>query len=296
MKGRRILSLALAALTAVSLLTVSASAVGFSDMVGHWARDDVEYLAAQGVVKGTSATTFAPDQKMTACEALLFCSRATGVDAIDKEAIAEDWEDELKEILPEEMYAWAAQEMAVCLETGIISETELRALSSAGGLVKSITRETLAMYLVRAMQLAPLAQSLTSYPMSFADTTSISASLQPYVYLLNMYGIVKGNELNRFLPQNSLTRAEMAKIVAFVMNGGVEPNIGTKVVPTYSDIDNHWAEAYIEYCTSVGIISGRGNGKFDPAATVTVAEAPAASPCPPTRRSTRIICSPPPMP
>lgn len=30
------------------------------------------------------------------------------------------------------MYAWAAQEMAVCLETGIISETELRALSSAG--------------------------------------------------------------------------------------------------------------------------------------------------------------------
>ena len=67
-----------------------------------------------------------------------------------------------------------------------ISETELRALSSAGGLVKSITRETLAMYLVRAMQLAPLAQSLTSYPMSFADTTSISASLQPYVYLLNM--------------------------------------------------------------------------------------------------------------
>ena len=91
MKGRRILSLALAALTAVSLLTVSASAAGFSDMVGHWARDDVEYLAAQGVVKGTSATTFAPDQKMTACEALLFCSRAAGVSEEDKAAIAADW-------------------------------------------------------------------------------------------------------------------------------------------------------------------------------------------------------------
>ena len=213
MKGKRVLSLALAALMTLSLLVVPAAAVSFTDMTNHWAKDDVEYLATQGVVKGTSATTFAPDQKMTACEALLFCSRATGVDAIDKEAIAEDWEDELKEILPEEMYAWAAQEMAVCLETGIISETELRALSSAGGLVKSITRETLAMYLVRAMQLAPLAQSLTSYPMSFADTTSISASLQPYVYLLNMYGIVKGNELNRFLPQNSLTRAEMATML-----------------------------------------------------------------------------------
>ena len=128
MKGKRVLSLALAALMTLSLLVVPAAAVRFTDMTNHWAKDDVEYLATQGVVKGTSATTFAPDQKMTACEALLFCSRATGVDAIDKEAIAEDWEDELKEILPEEMYAWAAQEMAVCLETGIISETELRTI------------------------------------------------------------------------------------------------------------------------------------------------------------------------
>ena len=112
MKGRRILSLALAALMAVSLLTVSASAAGFSDMVGHWARDDVEYLAAQGVVNGTSATTFAPDQKMTACEALLFCSRATGVSEADKAAIAADWADELAELLPDTLYSWAAGEMA----------------------------------------------------------------------------------------------------------------------------------------------------------------------------------------
>ena len=236
MKGKRVLSLALAALMTLSLLVVPAAAVSFTDMTNHWAKDDVEYLATQGVVKGTSATTFAPDQKMTACEALLFCSRATGVDAIDKEAIAEDWEDELKEILPKEMYAWAAQEMAVCLETGIISETELRALSSAGGLVKSITRETLAMYLVRAMQLAPLAQSLTSYPMSFADTTSISASLQPYVYLLNMYGIVKGNELNRFLPQNSLTRAEMATMLRRAIDFMDERGIYAEL-PGYTDYD-----------------------------------------------------------
>ena len=91
MKGKRVLSRALAALMTLSLLVVPAAAVSFTDMTNHWAKDDVEYLATQGVVKGTSATTFAPDQKMTACEALLFCSRATGVDAIDKEAIAEDW-------------------------------------------------------------------------------------------------------------------------------------------------------------------------------------------------------------
>lgn len=72
MKGKRVLSLALAALMTLSLLVVPAAAVSFTDMTNHWAKDDVEYLATQGVVKGTSATTFAPDQKMTACEALLF--------------------------------------------------------------------------------------------------------------------------------------------------------------------------------------------------------------------------------
>ena len=33
------------------------------------------------------------------------------------------------------------------------------------------------------------------------------------------------------------------------------------------------AESYINYCYSLGIIAGRGNGKFDPAATVTGNEA-----------------------
>ena len=279
MKGKRVLSLALAALMTLSLLVVPAAAVSFTDMTNHWAKDDVEYLATQGVVKGTSATTFAPDQKMTACEALLFCSRAAGVDAIDKEAIAEDWEDELKEILPEEMYAWAAQEMAVCLETGIISETELRALSSAGGLVKSITRETLAMYLVRAMQLAPLAQSLTSYPMSFADTTSISASLQPYVYLLNMYGIVKGNELNRFLPQNSLTRAEMAAIFSRTSLGRSIPEINSlnRVKAAVPDVKTgDYAAEAIFGLYAKGILTGSdGDLTFRPNDSLTRAEAAA---------------------
>ena len=47
----------------------------------------------------------------------------------------------------------------------------------------------------------------------------------------------------------------------------------TKEVPTYTDIDGHWAESYIEYCTSLGIVSGKGNGIYDPQANVTAAEA-----------------------
>ena len=75
-----------------------------------------------------------------------------------------------------------------------------------------------------------------------------------------------------FDPTGTLTRAEMAKLVTYVLNGGVEPVLGTKVTPTYKDIKGHWAEAYIEYCTSMNIIVGDGTGKFNPEGTLTASQ------------------------
>ena len=213
MKGNRAAALVLALILSLSLLVLPAGAVSFTDMTNHWAREDVEYLAGLGIVKGLSATTFGPDRKMTACEALLFCSRATGVPEEEKKAIAAQYEEYLGQTLPESVYSWAKEEMAVCLETGIVSTYELEALCQSGALLKAISRENLAMYLVRAMQLAPLAQSLSSYPMNFADTSSITQSLRPYVYLLATYGVVRGNPANQFQPQGELTRAEMATML-----------------------------------------------------------------------------------
>ena len=234
MKGTRLIARGLAVVLTLSLLTISAWAVSFSDMTNHWAKTDVEYLATLGVVKGTSATTFSPERAMTACEAVIFCSRTTGVSDMDKLKIAQKWAPTLKEIMPDSLYSWAGEEMAVCLETGIISETELRALAQSDGLVKSISRENLAMYLVRAMQLEPLAKSLSSYPLKFADTASISTALQPYVYVLNSYGIVEGNEYNQFLPNRSLTRAEMAVMLRRSMDFMSERGLYAEL-PAFTD-------------------------------------------------------------
>ena len=85
--------------------------------------------------------------------------------------------------------------------------------------------------------------------------------------------VIAGKEDGSYFdPTGTLTRAEMAKLVTYVLNGGVEPVLGTKVTPTYSDIKGHWAEAYIEYCTSMGIIVGDGTGKFNPEGTLTASQ------------------------
>ena len=85
--------------------------------------------------------------------------------------------------------------------------------------------------------------------------------------------IIKGKDTGDFDPEGLVTRAEMAKMIATAMNGGVEPNFGTKPNPSFTDIKGHWAESFIEYCYSMKIISGRGNGIFDPAGNVTGVEA-----------------------
>ena len=247
MKGKRWIARGLALLLVLPMVTVSAWAVSFTDMVNHWAREDVEYLATAGVVNGTSDTTFTPDRAMTACEAVIFCSRATGVSDTDEDKIAEKWKDTIDEIMPESLSSWAGEEMSVCLETGIISEAELRALAQNDGLIKTITRAELAKYLVRAMQLEPLAKSLSSYPLSFADAASIAADRQPYVYVLNSYGIVEGDQSNRFLPTRSLTRAEMAVMLRRAIDFMDEKGIYAEL-PAYTDYE--WTGGVISTVTT----------------------------------------------
>ncbi|MCI8538014.1 MAG: S-layer homology domain-containing protein [Oscillospiraceae bacterium] len=77
-----------------------------------------------------------------------------------------------------------------------------------------------------------------------------------------------------FRPADNVKRSEMAAMICRILAGGDNMIVdATKPVPTYADIDGHWAESYIEYCTSLGIVSGKGNGVFDPDANVTAAEA-----------------------
>lgn len=85
------------------------------------------------------------------------------------------------------------------------------------------------------------------------------------VALLTKLGIVQGTgDGGRFDPSGTVTRAEGAKLITLIMNGGDDPVYETKETPSFIDIQGHWAESYIEYCVDLGILFGQGNGAFDP--------------------------------
>ena len=95
------------------------------------------------------------------------------------------------------------------------------------------------------------------------------------VSMLTILGVINGKEDGSYYaPKDNVTRAEMAKMIATILNQGADVNdLYANLETGLTDIDNSWAKGYINYCYSLGIIAGRGNGTFDPTAPVTGNEA-----------------------
>ena len=98
---------------------------------------------------------------------------------------------------------------------------------------------------------------------------------QDAVSLLTILGVIEGKEDGSYFdPTGNVTRAEMAKMIATILNQGADVDgLYTGMNTGLTDVSGHWAESYINYCYSLGIIAGRGDGTFDPGATVTGTEA-----------------------
>lgn len=244
MKLKRLAALCLSTALTLSLTAVPAHAAAFTDLVKadgskHWAYDYITRMSDLGYANGYDDGSFKPDGNMTAVEALLFCARATGVDKVTQEKVAKDWEDIVTQILPDGMASWAsrpAKELAVGVEAGVLSLAELEALSDSGSLMRTITRENLCMYLVRAMQLEPLVDELTTYPLTFPDKDEISPALQPYVFVLTNFGIVQGDELGNFNPKSFVTRAAMTTMLCRALDFMDDVGIVTQL-SEYTDFD-----------------------------------------------------------
>ena len=109
---------------------------------------------------------------------------------------------------------------------------------------------------------------------SFTDEADISENNRDAVELLTTLKIIKGYEDGSFDPEGTVDRAEMAKMIYTIRNGGND-NASAHVGNTtsFTDISGHWAEGYIKYLQNTGIVAGKSATKFDPDSQVTTTEA-----------------------
>ena len=125
---------------------------------------------------------------------------------------------------------------------------------------------SLALAFIMVMSLMIVGTSAKSY------TDADKIDNQVAVEILGEIGVMIGNDDGSFAPDRDVTRAEMAVIITRILYGNNLNVDQFKDMNTFTDVPD-WAEGFVNLCASLDIIAGRGNGIFDPDATVTSAEA-----------------------
>lgn len=116
---------------------------------------------------------------------------------------------------------------------------------------------------------AILATSASAFA-AFPDVDA-SASYAGSVDALTALGIVNGDENGKFNPDNTVTRAEFAKMVVESMGEGSAAASSTTT--KFTDAASHWAAGYIEVGVGKGFINGYDDTTFGPDDQVTYAQA-----------------------
>ena len=108
---------------------------------------------------------------------------------------------------------------------------------------------------------------------SYSDKADIKATTA--VDMLSSLGVIQGYDDGSFKPNTTVTRAQMAKMIFTIMNGGNDNAKAYTSLPTkFTDLPTAaWAQGYVRYLQNTGIIAGKSVTKFAPNDTVTGLEA-----------------------
>ena len=107
---------------------------------------------------------------------------------------------------------------------------------------------------------------------AFTDQADIKVENEVVDTLIEL-GVINGYTDGSFKPNDTVTRAEMAKMIYVLRTGNSDASAYNNDKTSFTDVNGHWAAGFIKYCQSVGIIAGQSATKFAPDKTVTAQEA-----------------------
>lgn len=173
----------------------------FNDIDGHWAQNEINYMASIGMANGVNDTQFAPEETVNRAEFISMVARADGL-------AEKEYAGSFSDVKAGD---WFAGQVQAAWDEGMIPPE----MVTDGKLQPNapITREEMCSVIVKTYELNKNKQIPTYGLERFTDQAEISDYAKPYVEKGLSLRLIKGVEENLFAPKDSATRAQAVVMV-----------------------------------------------------------------------------------
>ncbi len=178
----------------------------YNDTTGHWSQQVVEETSAIGLMKGYPGGYFKPEGLMSRLEAISVIIRAMGLEDQALKTKAEG-----SGITMPSGMTWGQGFLVMAVQKGLLSKEYVPALKYND----PITRAEVATLVAVALNIKGDPAKLT-----YVDNSSILELYKPYVAAVTEKNIMNGLGENKFGPNQSMKRGQMAALMATVSRDG----------------------------------------------------------------------------
>ncbi len=170
----------------------------FNDIQAHWAKENLEVLAAHEMINGYEDQSFQPDKKITRAEVIkLIVSALNLTDTSNDPSNFSDIHNH-----------WAASYIETAFQNNLVKGNDSKFQPN-----DNINRQELIAIMVRALQWKQNENMNVDFDLSeFSDEEQISAWATPYIQYAVETGLVKGKS-DKIAPLEHATRAEAATVI-----------------------------------------------------------------------------------
>lgn len=202
----------------------------FSDIDDFkWAEKAIEKMFQKGLIKGIGDNKFAPNSPVTKLEVIIMSLRVMG------------WEEEAakitelpKEYKGEKVDKWAVGYISLAYQKGILDDVDMMYFKP----LDHALRHEVAKYVVRALGYEKEAQKNMNKKLPFVDASLVPQGSVGYIYLMNEFGLMVGDNQKRINPLGTMNRAEMATLFSRVddkVDTGKDKTVSGEITRIYDD-------------------------------------------------------------
>ena len=178
----------------------------FTDTVGYWGANYVEFLYTSGVTTGYADGTFRPDQNITRAQFSVMLYRCLGLDESRYAGVELPFAD------LDKIADYAVPAIKALYSEGVINGSKGKDGQIYFNPNASLTRAQASAMIGRTQE-----KGYATVELTFTDAGKIPAYATFYIQTMAAQGILGGYADGSFKPNNNITRGQMAKILYNLM-------------------------------------------------------------------------------